>query len=71
MRVMSNAHLRAQARAAAAKPQVERRVYYLPETLVKQVLRYQLRHGLPSETAAARVLLQEALAGIEQRRRAG
>lgn len=51
-------------KAADPKPppiNTERRVYELPPELVARILRYQLAEGLPSEAAAARVLLDAGL----------
>lgn len=62
---MSNADLRSLARQSASRPRTERRCYTLPARLVEAILLHQITTGLPSETAAVRVLLGEALAAHE------
>lgn len=42
-----------------------RRVYMLPDELLSDIERFQKRRGLPSEVAAVRELLNDALQGRE------
>jgi hypothetical protein len=67
--------LRAVIKTELRKPQVrpvtERRVYNLPREMVARVLHFQLEQRLPSETEAARVLLDQGLAAWEAGRANG
>jgi hypothetical protein len=44
-----------------AKAGTQRRVYVLPDELVNRILEFQVEKGIPSETEAARRLLDDAL----------
>lgn len=49
---------------APPPPETSRRVYVLPVDLVKRIHEYGFERGHPSETSAARALLEAALAKV-------
>lgn len=62
MRASDNeiAQLREQA-AQNTVPAKERRVYNIPRHLLVGIIKFQIAEGLPSETAAVKMLLEKAL----------